>query len=1114
MSRSLDGALLEVSALCWQWKVPGFLKDKNGKLLLTETGEKIPRPVKEICPIASFDPASIRGLKPPPHGNDVRIPLAIQRGTGTYRWCAMTFWQIVQVYGLARPQALNLFAIMLEHHAQHFVIDLDGGVDAWPQLVGKEKEIEAEARVLFAEFYQTQFGATADMSGWFADAVPPPATGAARKTSLHINITTVAFKRTVDLHEFVLRWVKWMVQTHPGSCLVRPGATADELRSEDEFTKASPVDVTVYNADRNMRLSGSRKPNGLPLVPMDSQTSLADALWASLPAYSMPADPATWLSYTEHTECTAISPAAHSGKRKASAVPPIVVSSAESAAAASSDYSSFKGTICTLPPKESDDPEAGWSEVQDLPEKDTSAQLQRKDGQNVHKDSEAGCAMADHFAAAMREEWDAATFFRYMPHPKPEDVKLILTSLNQERRLLGSHDTWRNVVWAVKAACPSDAGYAIVEEWTKGGKPGSRRPGVLMKTWLSGKTDRFTVASLWKWAKEDLTGDAYRALWKRINPPEAMEAARKAASDLNEGALARVVESWQQTFGKRDEKKELVYELRKVAAPNEAAEELGDNGNGEMLETRELVYEVYHELPQREVMRWFAKIPTELLERIVEAGLTQELMERTVLPMCNVYWKFLKEKKQDRIFVKQQCVQAGDDRKFRWLEMTEKRFLGAALADFKLKGMHGAKESMAHVWLVWSARETYNGPACVPPTAREEQTPAPFQFNEWIGLKVSHDRARRDGNPKHKDWIDFKDYLWNAVLQGEPDKRVKEYFVKWYISQYVRPGYKLKVAMVLYSELNQIGKTELAKMMRVLLLGDTVGVECQSEDALDKFNGLIGGKLLVFLEEFARCKAYNDRFKIEITASSHNINDKNEKVFTEPNCGNWMVATNYKDAVDVNMFSKRVFIVLLLDGINTVLTKTGSPTGPADHASGNEFTFNYAQWKDREWNPVHIAAGMLEWAEELDLDNWDPSDIPMSRGAKLQMAAGEEKHDPVAAWWRKFVTNSARAEEVAWNNWNSVAALFKLFQDDNGDDKKLMADMSSANFSEAFGRRGFAKGNRWITADMKVKASFPQKQKNTQSFKLPTREVALQGLDVKMRAGRTEDEEGSAPPSV
>ena len=1049
---SLDRGLDEVGANTWPWATPGV--DWKGK----------PRSAHRIIDLASYDPAPIRGLQPPARDNPTRIPIAINHASG-YSNADVLFHDLVKLCGLVEPMELKLFAIMLDGRAQHLVIDLDGGADKWPQLLGKEIEIEQEMRLLVAEFHQLEFGSAPDLSYWYADLVPAPADGAPTKTSLHINCPSIAFTTQRDLDEFVHRFVRWIVTTHNDSVLVNKEQASAGLTCANDFKKATPIDCAIYNKDRKMRLTYSRKHGAgrLPLQPMDSNTTPEQALWASLTCYSMPADAGLWHSYTEHTECNALNPG--SRKRKAAAVP-LIVTSAEPAV-----EPDLKGTIAVLPPKES-----GPSAMElDLPQKDASAQLSPpSETQDGLKD------MADHFATAMREDWDAATFMRYMPQPKTDDVKLILTSLNRDKRLLGDHDAWRNVVWAVKAACPSDAGYAIVEEWTKGGKPGSKRPGVLMKTWLSGRADRFSIASLWKWAKEDLTGEAYRALWSRVNPPEVMAAARKAADDLNQGAVTRVVKSWEQRFGKRNENNELVYEA-------------------------------HHELPQREVMRWFATIPAELLERVVEAELTQDLMQRTVLPMCNMYWKFLKEKKQDRVFVKQQCDQPGDDRKFRWLEMTEKRFLGAAHADFKLKGMHAMKENMAHVWLAWSARETYNGPACVPPTAHKEQTPAPFQFNEWVGLKVSHERALRDGDPKHKDWVDFKDYLWNALLQGEPDVKVKEYFCKWYISQYVRPGYKLKVAMVLFSELNQIGKTELAKLMRTKLLGDTVGVECQSEDALDKFNGLIAGKLLVFLEEFARCKAYNDRFKIEITAATHNVNDKNEKVFTEPNCGNWMVATNYKDAVDVHTFSKRVFIVLCLDGINTVLKKKsadgnehGSLTGSTDH-------FDYAQWKEREWDAVHLAAGMLEWAKELDLDSWDPTDIPVSEGAKLQRRAGELMHDPVASWWRKLVTNSARVDEVTWNGWNSVAALYNLFQHDNADNKRLIADMSSDAFSEQFGRRGFAKGCRWITTEMRSKVSFPPKQKNAQAFKLPTREVALEGLDVKMRSGRTEDEDGPAP---
>ena len=1082
---TLDRGLSEVKAARFKFEVPGWYKSKDG----TRKEKK----AADICPIDKYDPTPIRGLKPPPRDSITRIPLAIQYPNGTYGWCDLTFNDILKVWGLVHKDDFNLFAIMLYGHAQHLVIDLDGDADVWPQLLGKEVQIEAQLRSLFGEFYETQFGTSPDMASWRADCVPAPEKGAPSKTSIHINHPGCTFATPEDLHEFVLRFVWWLVATHPDNILVSPGASLDMLKRQDDYKNASPIDVTVYSKNRKMRLAHASKPGKLSLMPMDPHTTPEDALWSSLVSYSMPADPATWLSYKEHTECDRVrlsSSNSSVGKKRSAqrddAVEPvekvqhtseIVVASAEAGDLAVPD---FKGTVCVLPPKESAETVDISSSVSDIPEKDVSAQGQRQAAGGL-KD------MADHFAAAMREEWDASTFFRFMPHPKPADVKLILTSLDQEKRLRGGHDTWRNVVWAIKAACPSDAGYAIVEEWTKASKPGSKRPGVLMKTWLSGKTDRFSIASLWKWVKEDRTGEEYKALWNKINPPEVMEAARKAAADMHEGAVARVVESWNQTFGKRNEQKELMFKTRTV-------ENMSDDGEVKMVEVRELVCETRHELPHRSVMRWWSKVPAELIERIDEAGLMTQLIERTVLPMCNVYWKFLKEKKQDRIFVKQACDQPGDDRKWRWLEMTEKRFTGAAHTDFKLKDVHIPSHNMAHVWLEWNMRETYNGPACIPETAREEHRPAPYQFNEWIGLRVSHERARKEGDANHQDWLDFKCYLWNGFLQGEPDEQVKKYFCKWIISQVVRPGYKLKVALVMYSQLNQRGKGELIKVLG-RILGDTVVKQCESENALDEFNETIAGKLLIALDEFKRCKQYNERAKIEITEPTREVNGKHDKVYTEPNCSNLAICTNEKDAVDVNVFSQRVFIVKILDGIETVLQK---PDGTV---------VKYADWKGRKWNEVHLAAGMLDWAKELDLDNWDPTVIPVTEGAKLQLVAGEEKHDPVASWWRKFITNKSRVDEVMWSGWNSVAALFKMFKDDNADDHKVMREASSNWFSERMAERGFDKGNRRITKALREKAMFPEKQQMTQCFLLPSRETALAALNVKVRAGNVADEE-------
>ena len=985
-----------------------------------------PRGDGEWIDRSSFDPTAIRGLAPPEMGTpeaDTLIPIAINNKSGGYSWIKVKFSTLIYLNRLVVPEQRCFFSVMLDNHPQHLVIDLDGSVDAWPLLVDQEEAVNDALRGWFADFYQLQFGKTADTSMWRADKVPAPEEGPRSKTSLHVNHPGCAFRTARDMHEFMLRFVRWIVGTHPDSTLVSEKARAAVAVGVDiELTTATPIDLTVYNSYRNMRCAFSRKAGRgkLPLMPMDPSTDCVDALWSSLTSYSMSADPSDWHGFDDHTEVSAISP---EGKAKAKAVKRSLERGASS------------GEPATKPPR-----------------------VER-----------AG----EHDAAG-----DPGRALTYPP-TTPADLELLVASLNVEKRLLGEHDAWRNVVWAIKGACPDEVGYAIAEKWTVGGKPGSTRPSVLLKTWRSGKTNSFNVGSLWKWLKEDLAPDAYRALSARINPPAAVEEAAKARTETAQAIISRATRRWREMFGKAAE------------GPQDGSESHGKH-----------LYEARTDLPHSEIMAWYSQIPRKEIELVVKEGLEMELMKDTVLPMCNIYWKFLKEKKQDRIFVKQGCVVPDDDRLFRWLEMDERRFRGAAHCFFKLPGMHAPNHNVAHVWLAWVGRETYNGPACVPPTARPEQKPHPFQFNEWVALKVSHERARRYGDPTHQDWLDFRHYLMDVFLQGEPDVAVKKYLAKWLISQYVRPGWKLKVALVLFSELNQVGKTELCKLLRTLLLGETAGVECQSEDALDKFNELIAGKLLVCLEEFVRCKAYNERLKVEITADTHNINGKNDKVYTEPNCANHIITTNNPDAVDVFAFDRRVFIVRVLDGINTVLKSTD--------ADGNETSFDYSQWKGRKWDSVHLAAGMLAWAKELDLDNWDPTDIPVTEGAKLQRVAGEEQHDPVAAWWRKFVTNKTRAGEVSWDAWNSTAALYKLFLADYEDNKKLLGGMSSDSFIQQFGRRGFAKGSRFITNDMRSKASFKPDQQNAQAFKLPTREMALKMLDSKVRAGKVEDEESPA----
>ena len=877
MSYSLHNGLAEVGAGRWPWKIPGVVKRPDG----TEE----PRPTHKVINITSYDPTPIRGPKPPPQGDATRIPLAIMNPNGTYSWCDMTFWNVVQLYGLVKPEELNLFAIMLENHPQHLVVDLDGDKEVWGQLLGKEVEIEVEMKRLFVDFFAQQFGSVPDMSGWHADKVPAPASGEAKKVSLHINHTSVAFKKQRDLHEFVLRWVRWIVKTQLVSLLVRVGSVADELVRVEDFTRATPIDVTVYNKDRNMRLSGSRKPGKLPLVPMDYTTSTVDALWASLVCYSVPSDPAAWLSYKEgeHYEVAALGPA---GKKRKAAEPlanwvrrppPIIVSSAETRNAPSAnDSSGFKGTVCQLPPTESAATQAvehcGAGAV-DFLAKDSQggvSGLPVREETDTQDDAEKEFVFTTGVVAQ-------EPFFNYLPAPKPADIRLLVSKLSRDTRLLGCHNNWRDVVWAVKSACPNAEGFAILEEWTATGKPNSTRPSKLKKTWDSGKMHGVNIGSLWGWLKEDLADrpGEYKALWKQVHPPAAMLHAKQLADVAGSAAGGPLVDVLTSQF--------------RAAFTDEEKRKSED------------------QLDFKAVIAWwnqyvYPKIEDEQLkdDDVCKIG-------RCVLEYCNMYWCFVKLE-STAVFYKKARRMAGDDRTYTWQVTSSVAFQRDLNANFVLAGWTTSKitPNVAAHWMRWTDRRVYNSHARVPPSARPEVQPIPTCLNTWVGIKVSHKTARASaaaGSP-NQEWELFKRYICDGFLELEKSPAVKLYFLKWFCSQYVRPGWKTKVACAMQSKRRQVGKSFLAQGVQHHLLGDDICAETQPEFCLGKFNDPLIGRIFVNLEEFERCRDYNNKLKVLITSSTMTAHPKGEKADPQAsNCINFWCPTNDEDAFDMRDFA-------------------------------------------------------------------------------------------------------------------------------------------------------------------------------------------------------------------
>ena len=933
-----------------------------------------PRTTKLVCPLASFDPKMIRGFSPPLAGTpeaSVRIPIALNTTDDTYEWITPTFPELVELHADAVIEQRRFFAICLEGRAQHFVIDLDGNFDKWPHSVDQEDAIDDELRALFPVFYETQFHTVPDMTRWRADKVPAPegSEAAARiKTSMHINHPGVAFRTQQDMQEFVLRFARWIVNTHPNSILVSKDIARAARKGKFNLRTATPIDAGVFSTNRNMRCSYSRKAakGKLPLIPMDPNTTLEDALWSSLVCYSMSPDPNDWVGYDTHTECMAISPSARTSATPAADRERIAfVASAESEAM--SVGGPGRQRITCIGAAVTADTEGDPLRIEVDYDKGTVAHMPDK---------------IDNVGDECEKDSLAAFNNRVLPIVEPEVLELLVSRLSREKRLLGERNEWMYAIWAMKGANPSEAGRAIAEKWTAGGKPGSSRPTQLAHVWSCGRADRFGLGSIWKWLREDLTAAEYAALRARLHSPQAnRDPAPSAVDNATADAFVAACCAAFRTAFTDDEK------MRKA-----------------------------DELPIRQVMQWWdANLDSAKRKEITLAGV--RAVGECVLEYCNLFWTLVKLD-TTVVFYKKSKRAPGDDRAFSWQPTPSQAFQGDLNNYFVLEGWTNKTMKTVNVarhWIVWQNRNERNSVSCIPPTARSEVQPLPTCLNTWVGMRISHETAKAsapEGAP-NPEWTQFKHYICDGFLALETSQDVKIYFLRWYCSQYVRPGWKLKVACALRSARRQIGKSFLGEIVQQQLLGMDIACETKTELAFGKFNDVLINKIFAIVEEFERCREHNSSIKLAITSNSLPCNPKGKTAYEGPNCLNFYCPTNIPNAFDVDDLAERLFAINVGDGI---------------HTAGFEHLLGY------KWDYVQIARGMLDWwrdpangcvAEDGKTVIWRPEDIPETRGALSQRIAGEESDNPVKAWLRAAVNNEVVG--VKWDAWNSNSALYSSF---------------------------------------------------------------------------------------
>ena len=260
-------------------------------------------PSDTLIDLQSFDPTPFRSVYPPTDPTSVNLPVAIsyqdwrwEPSTAAwvacekYKWFACTLEQLYILNTKVTPAERNFFAVMLNGHPMHTIFDLDGKMDLWAHLKGREVEVIASMTRCYANFFQAIVGRAPDMNHVYWEL----SCSEKKPISLHMHNVGEAFRSKRDHLEFVLRFRDYLDEQQ-GNVLVNNNTTLDRNANEKCL-----VDKVVYTQNRNMRMVYSCKPGGVNLLPQDQRFSVAEALWASLPSYSMPVDDKHYFGFTTY----------------------------------------------------------------------------------------------------------------------------------------------------------------------------------------------------------------------------------------------------------------------------------------------------------------------------------------------------------------------------------------------------------------------------------------------------------------------------------------------------------------------------------------------------------------------------------------------------------------------------------------------------------------------------------------------------------------------------------------------------------------------------------------------------------------------------------------------
>jgi Domain of unknown function (DUF3854)/Family of unknown function (DUF5906) len=261
----------------------------------------------------------------------------------------------------------------------------------------------------------------------------------------------------------------------------------------------------------------------------------------------------------------------------------------------------------------------------------------------------------------------------------------------------------------------------------------------------------------------------------------------------------------------------------------------------------------------------------------------------------------------------------------------------------------------AEAWLKWPQRAVVSALTYAPGQAEITQR---GELNTWAGWAC----APKKGSVA--PWTKLLDFLIPPEI---PEAR--KWFEQWCAWPIQNPGFKLRSAVLLWGRRQGTGKSLVGYSLGRVYGENFAEIDDSALDPNRTFNSWARNKQFVLADDITghSSRRLANKLKVMITREKIEINEKNIREYSVPDCMNYLFTANDPDAFYLDDNDRRMFIHEV----------TSAPL-PREF-----YTITYDRW----YKSDEGTAALFDHLLSVDTSDFDPMQPPPITNAKLEMTA-------------------------------------------------------------------------------------------------------------------------------